>query len=1496
MAPIGVIDVEYSPYHERLDQGSIIRFEYANQTPLSIEACNLLASDKSASVSEVFDNGFRIGDFINLSVMPSSQVQEQARDIAKTLSSRGSNHPANICSLLGQQANNIPSLSLQYCTLNSIVHHTKDPVGLEKTVKWMDDITKQKGQIPHEDYPTLFRFLREHNLIPRTDSVPHDIKFRPNKSLSTNNYAHDVANTFATSHTYQNSYIQSNNLIMYDSNNHCAPLPDVLFPVAGKIVNMTSNTIDVYCGISIDLAHDWFTHVELELRGRLLVTPSPTSDPPLTLKQLQKYTKNPINNTSKNKITDSSHPPQGHLNVFPPKYQRCVSPYPMTWYQSFSKKQQQKYRSVSNLDDSNKPTVYWRLDRGSNDLITLRQMKALKQIQSSHPDDLPESIQHVVFRPTHLNLLNPTGLALFCAKLLVFDGKDNLIPNSHQQLRQIAVDVSRDEMRSGKYSFHVETHIPNQLCKILLFIITNNVQDIDDLKLKHGKDQTVIRDFFEKIIPYTRNSTELQSLTISNWCWKAPTLAIALQQLFVRSYQLLYARYRSMGFSLQSYMISPRHVKDIPWMSNLYDRYLLLPRSEAKHQITLKVTPSNANKNVGNRDVENNVKNNGENLANIDISNLPIIPGLTDFYIPSENGLQSQLLQTSIAQREKQKEGGESDSQQWSQPRDLVLHPQALYDPFSKYEQDNTLKNIRNLGINLNSGQLQALQHVLDHSISLIQGPPGTGKTQCVAAMIASWVGFLGRNPVFSDLNNTVLNQLKNKSTRITREIMEKYDVGRGPVLASAFSNVGVDQILLRLISFPGFSLDCDPEFREYEKKTGQYIQGITRFKDYNGPYFPIIRIGMAEKMHPLTKLLTPESYAERKLFLKGSIMSDIPEQLEKLRNDLDAGIITSEKYALKFDNLRSKSIKQQGEMRISAQEILLQAPIVGASCIAAVGPKLRTLSFSMVVVDECTQATETALLCPITKLVPPTFAPKYKQPQPQPQPQLQPQPQQSMDIKKRKRKKSKKQTNVGEEDGIIEELEQKEQREQYEGDIEEKIKEEGGLKVRLHKSEYTDRERLEMPNNQFSRLVLVGDQCQLPPVMIHDISILSGTSTSIFQRLLDNILIPRTNLAEFFTKKQLDTPSIYPRSNVPSSSLHLQYRMHSMISFWSNSLFYNQFLKTGVPNSSRGILHGIQSKIITVEPTTTSTSTTTATSNSDQTSKAIKLNKTQKKLLAQQKSIEEEYHDIFDGFSCYDKHTSQILFYDVDGTESSPPNSQSKMNVAQAKVVISIVLRLLGPDYQKAAIPTHGHMNRNSRNRDVTSESLTYQPARLNPGDIEIDIRSTLENMRSYIDDTNIDTNTSTDTNINSTISENDTMSEVFDFSIANKRKSKTKEYLTQNQIGIVTPYVAQIFYIKTELRKLGLGNVEVKSIDGFQGREKEAIIFTTVRSNDIGSIGFLKSPQRVNVAITRAKQGLYIVGNQKTLKSCKLWNIFLYGLEKYSLVCKVNKSLEVF
>ena len=109
-------------------------------------------------------------------------------------------------------------------------------------------------------------------------------------------------------------------------------------------------------------------------------------------------------------------------------------------------------------------------------------------------------------------------------------------------------------------------------------------------------------------------------------------------------------------------------------------------------------------------------------------------------------------------------------------------------------------------------------------------------------------------------------------------------------------------------------------------------------------------------------------------------------------------------------------------------------------------------------------------------------------------------------------------------------------------------------------------------------------------------------------------------------------------------------------------------------------------------------------------------------------------------------------------------------------------------------------------------------------------------------------------------------------------------------DSIGIITPYAAQQEFlldnlpaICTKANRGFIRDIEISSVDSFQGREKDFIIFSAVRANSSNVIGFCDNEHRLNVSITRAKYGLVVIGNAQTFSKSKLWCDFIqYFVER--------------
>jgi superfamily I DNA and/or RNA helicase len=111
--------------------------------------------------------------------------------------------------------------------------------------------------------------------------------------------------------------------------------------------------------------------------------------------------------------------------------------------------------------------------------------------------------------------------------------------------------------------------------------------------------------------------------------------------------------------------------------------------------------------------------------------------------------------------------------------------------------------------------------------------------------------------------------------------------------------------------------------------------------------------------------------------------------------------------------------------------------------------------------------------------------------------------------------------------------------------------------------------------------------------------------------------------------------------------------------------------------------------------------------------------------------------------------------------------------------------------------------------------------------------------------------------------------------------------ENLPAISVGIISPYKEQREWLKENINQLELDNskldsLSVKTIDGFQGEERDVIYISLVRSNDKHEIGFLNDLRRMNVAITRAKKKLVVIGDSATIGSSPFYQSFLEYCEK--------------
>ncbi|XP_027002552.1 NFX1-type zinc finger-containing protein 1 [Tachysurus fulvidraco] len=101
-------------------------------------------------------------------------------------------------------------------------------------------------------------------------------------------------------------------------------------------------------------------------------------------------------------------------------------------------------------------------------------------------------------------------------------------------------------------------------------------------------------------------------------------------------------------------------------------------------------------------------------------------------------------------------------------------------------------------------------------------------------------------------------------------------------------------------------------------------------------------------------------------------------------------------------------------------------------------------------------------------------------------------------------------------------------------------------------------------------------------------------------------------------------------------------------------------------------------------------------------------------------------------------------------------------------------------------------------------------------------------------------------------------------------------------SQITILTTYTGQLYCLRKIMPSAEFSGVKVHVVDKYQGEENDIVILSLVRSNPEGKVGFLQIPNRVCVALSRAKKGLYCIGNMDMFSRVKLWSNILHTLRE--------------
>jgi superfamily I DNA and/or RNA helicase len=124
----------------------------------------------------------------------------------------------------------------------------------------------------------------------------------------------------------------------------------------------------------------------------------------------------------------------------------------------------------------------------------------------------------------------------------------------------------------------------------------------------------------------------------------------------------------------------------------------------------------------------------------------------------------------------------------------------------------------------------------------------------------------------------------------------------------------------------------------------------------------------------------------------------------------------------------------------------------------------------------------------------------------------------------------------------------------------------------------------------------------------------------------------------------------------------------------------------------------------------------------------------------------------------------------------------------------------------------------------------------------------------------------------------------------VARQVRALVEAGVAPRDIAVIAPYAAQVRLLR---EGLAIDGLEIDTVDGFQGREKEAVVISLVRSNANREIGFLGDTRRMNVALTRARRKLIVIGDSATIAGHPFFHRLLEWFELHDAYRSVWEEL---